>query len=260
MRRIRVITALLLCLSAVAAPPKHLPQNWSAIDWDWFYTTPQGSKLIPYGWALALEQAGNDKLFLADGLARLGYLPNAKSPDNPDGLPAGFVRDPALAGDHLGMTCAACHTSQVNYKDTIYQIDGAPTDADLFGLLAEMSESLQAANASDPKFLRFAGRVLGTKNNAARRADLYSKVKAFSRYFSDFVAATASPTQWGPARADAFGAIFNRVTAIDLNIPSNNRTPNAPVSYPFLWDTSWHNVVQWNGSAPNTHAVLRLRS
>ena len=43
-----------------------------------------------------------------------------------------------------------------------------------------------------------------------------------------------------------------------MNIPANNRTPNAPVSYPFLWDTSWHNVVQWNGSAPNQLAILRL--
>ena len=34
--------------------------------------------------------------------------------------------------------------------------------------------------------------------------------------------------------------------------------PNAPVSYPFLWDTHWHNVVQWNGSAPNDLVIQRL--
>jgi mono/diheme cytochrome c family protein len=52
--------------------------------------------------------------------------------------------------------------------------------------------------------------------------------------------------------------IFNRATAIDLKEPDNNHPPNAPVSYPFLWDTSWHNLVQWNGSAPNKLAVERL--
>jgi hypothetical protein len=52
--------------------------------------------------------------------------------------------------------------------------------------------------------------------------------------------------------------IFNRVTSIDLNIPANSKPPDAPVSYPFLWDTSWHNKVQWNGVAPNSFAVERL--
>lgn len=258
MRKLALL--LLLATSALAAPPQHLPQNWSATDWDWFYTTPQGSKLIPYAWGLSLERVDDETLFFADGLARLGYLPNAKSGDNPDGLPVGFVRDPGLAGDHIGMTCAACHTSQVNYKGNVYQVDGAPTDADLFGFLAEISEAVQAnsVSATDPKFLRFAGRVLGAKNGPKARAKLYSQVKAFSKDFSDFIAATTSPTSWGRSRADAFGAIFNRVTAIDLGIPANNRPPNAPVSYPFLWDTGWHNVVQWNGSAPNQHAALRL--
>jgi hypothetical protein len=243
-----------------AAPPEHLPQNWSADDWDWFYTTPQGSKLIPFNWATALERPYDDTLFLADSLARFGYLPNPKSSWNPDGLPVGFVRDPGLAGAHLGMTCAACHTNQIDYGGRSYQVDGAPTDADLFGFLAEISESLEATtvSATDPKFLRFAGRVLGKNNNRYSRAKLFTNLQGFSRYFFDFVSATTSNASWGRSRADAFGAIFNRVTAIDLNLPSNNRPPDAPVSYPFLWDTSWHDKVQWNGSAPNQLAVLRL--
>jgi hypothetical protein len=30
------------------------------------------------------------------------------------------------------------------------------------------------------------------------------------------------------------------------------------VSVPFVWDSHWHDVVQWNGSAPNTFAFQRL--
>ena len=270
----RVLLAILVAVSlqtaiANAAGPQYLDQNWSETDRQWFYTTPQGSKLIPYSWALALEKASDQTLFFADGPVRLGYLPNPKSATNPDGLPVGFVRDRGLTRDHLGMTCAACHTNTVSWQGTDYRIDGGPADADLFELLAEMSESISATSASqsDPKFQRFAKRVLGSKNNLVSRTALFIELKKFDRYFSDFVAATTPATSWGRARADAFGAIFNRVTAIDLppappstapNIPANNRTPNAPVSYPFLWDTSWHNVVQWNGSAPNQLAILRL--
>jgi hypothetical protein len=258
----RHLAALIVFLSstAFAATPQYLPQNWSETDRQWFYTTPQGSKLIKYSWALNLERASDETLFFADGLAHLGYLPNPKSAVNPDGLPVGFVKDTSLLGNDLGMTCAACHTNQIEYQGTAYRIDGGPTDGDLFGFLAEMGESLTATSASrtSPKFLRFAKRVLGSHNNFIARDALYRELKKYTSYFTTFVDDTLPTTQWGRARADAFGAIFNRVTVIDLKIPANNRTPNAPVSYPFLWDTSWHNVVQWNGSAPNQLAILRL--
>src|SRR4051812_8409808 len=258
----RHFAALLVLLSstAFAAAPQYLPQNWSETDRQWFYTTPQGSKLIKYSWALNLERATDETLFFADGLARLGYLPNPKSAVNPDGLPVGFVKDTSLLGNDLGMTCAACHTNDIEYQGTMYRIDGGPTGGDLFGFLAEIGESLTATSASrtSPKFLRFAKRVLGSHNNFVERDLLYRELKKYTSYFNTFVTDTTPTTQWGPTRADAFGAIFNRVTVIDLKIPANNRPPNAPVSYPFLWDTSWHNVVQWNGSAPNQLAILRL--
>ncbi len=53
--------------------------------------------------------------------------------------------------------------------------------------------------------------------------------------------------------------IFNRATGIDLNQwDSNIAPPDAPVSVPFVWDSHWHDVVQWNGSAPNSFAYQRL--
>jgi mono/diheme cytochrome c family protein len=52
--------------------------------------------------------------------------------------------------------------------------------------------------------------------------------------------------------------IFNRATGIDLNRWENTRPPDAPVSLPFLWDTHWHDFVQWNASAPNAIALQRL--
>jgi hypothetical protein len=255
------LMAVLCAASVMAAPPQYLDQNWKQTDREWFYSRPQGSKMMPYSWALALEMPNSEALFFSDDLARFGYLSNGKNKANHDGLPVGFVRDTANAGDSLGMTCAACHTGRIDYKGVSYQIDGAPTDADLLNLLAEFDESLlvtRGENASNPKFARFAKRVLGHGNTAKARAALYKRLVTFSKYFDEFVVATIPASPWGRARADAFGAIFNRVTAIDLHYPKNNRPPDAPVSYPFLWDTSWHDKVQWNGSAPNEFAVLRL--
>jgi hypothetical protein len=59
----------------------------------------------------------------------------------------------------------------------------------------------------------------------------------------------------GHGRVDAFGVIFNQVVGRDIHMDShelgNVVTPNAPVSYPVLWDTPHMGRVQWNGSANN---------
>src|SRR5258708_5173985 len=71
-----------------------LNQGWQEGQRQQFYTTSQGSQMMPLDWFLSLEQADNEQLFLNDGLDRYGYLPNAKSAQNPWGLPVGFVQDP----------------------------------------------------------------------------------------------------------------------------------------------------------------------
>lgn len=250
MRKLGWAFLVAIVCAANAAEPVHLDQNWSEDDWQWFYTTPQGSKLVPYAWAMALERA-NDQTLWARNLDRFWFLPNRVGSNNPDGLPVGIVRD----GAHLGLTCAACHTNQVEVRGTTYQIDGAPTNADLFAFLADLAASLNATakSAGDPKFVRFAERVGGDP------ATLFADLKKFNTYFQQYMKdSTPDVAKWGRARTDAFGMIFNRVTSIDLKLPGNSVKPNAPVSYPFLWDTSWHNVVQWNGSAPNRLVVERL--
>ncbi|WP_271581268.1 hypothetical protein [Bradyrhizobium sp. CCBAU 45389] len=51
-----------------------------------FYMRDQGSRLLTLSWMQALKQR-NGQPFLADGLARYGYLPN---PGNKASLPIGF--------------------------------------------------------------------------------------------------------------------------------------------------------------------------
>jgi hypothetical protein len=112
--------------------------------------------------------------------------------------------------------------------------------------------------ASDAAFQPFATRVLGTTATDQQKLALYDQLKAFDQSFAAFVAASTPDTPWGSMRTDAFGMIFNRVSAIDLNLPKNNRAPNAPVSYPFLWDAPHQPRVQWNGLLPNATAFDAL--
>lgn len=254
--RLAIAAAVLAWVSVVTTQsgPASLDQGWTAEQRTWFYTTTQGSQLLPYSWYLALEQPGGGLPFNADHLARYGYLENRAA--NPDNLPLGFVKD--LEQDQLGLTCAACHTNEITFAGKTWRIDGAPTDADTWAFLRDLEASLRetAASQADDRYRRFATRV--TARTRAPEATLYADLRKFSEYFTKFLDSSRTADPWGRARIDAFGMIFNRATGIDLDNWSNTSPPNAPVSVPFLWDTHWHDVVQWNGSAPNILAFQRL--
>ncbi|PTR14379.1 hypothetical protein C8R31_10651 [Nitrosospira sp. Nsp2] len=240
--------------------PVYMNQGWASSDRTVFYTTSQGSQLMPYSWFLALEQPDNETLFRVDNLARFGYLPNADKRNNPDGLPLGFVKDDADNNDWVGMNCSACHTSQFKFAGRTLQIDGGPTDADFWAFISELGIAVSQTSTSPThaKFKRFANRVLSPTHSQENELLLYRYLKDFSDEFNQLLTSSNSNVAWGRARLDAFGMIFNRATAIDLGDWGNAHKANAPVSYPFLWGTHWHNVVQWNGSAPNTLEIERL--
>jgi hypothetical protein len=130
-------------------------QGWSAADRDIFYTTSQGSHMMPYAFFKALRCLDIDQPFAADQLQRYGYLPNAVSASNPEGLPVGFVIDDSTSPEQLGMTCAACHTAQMEYqKDGVtraMRLDGAPSNADFQRFLTDL---LAASRASTPRSMR----------------------------------------------------------------------------------------------------------
>src|SRR5262245_46741636 len=102
------------------------------------------------------------------------------------------------------------------------------------------------------RFDAFAKSVLGAGYMAAKAAQLKEAFGKWVAQFGEFMDRSlpaASP--WGPARLDAFGMIFNRVTGRDLGLPGNIKTADAPVSYPFLWNASRQDRTQWNGGVPN---------
>jgi hypothetical protein len=241
--------------SAAAPPLQYAKQGWTADERQAFYTTTQGSHMMPWLWFKALRRLDADEPFGGDQLQRYGYLPNGKSRQNPEGLPVGFVIDGDTSTGYFGMTCAACHTAEIEYqKDGATQqlrIDGAPATANFQLFLTELTVASRATLNDADRFRNFAHAVLGSRYSTTRTNRLKSDFAAWVKQFGDFMDKSLPPSPWGPARLDAFGMIFNRVAGKDLNIPDNIKAADAPVSYPFLWNASRQDRTQWNGGVPN---------
>lgn len=238
-----------------------LCQNWNPREQQEFWFLSQGSQILPYRWFLALEQAGSETLFRDDShMDGLRYLPQRATTMNPDALPIGFTKDSAKGNDDyaetsdqwLGITCAACHTGQVEFNGRKMLIDGAPTMADLEGFMGALAGAMQTTLDDKAKFDRFAERVLGTGNlTGGAEVKLRQQLAAMTKIRREWNERNKGASPYGFARLDAIGAIFNEVAATALKIPGNRKPADAPVSYPFIWDTPQHDRVQWNGSVEN---------
>jgi hypothetical protein len=250
--------AVLAHLSVLQASAQTTPEfvnqgpNWTAATRADFYSRDQGSRMIPLAWLRALKQP-NGQPFLADSLGRYGYLPN---PANSDQLPVGFTASGPTGSRTVGMTCAACHTRQVTAEGKSYRIDGGPGIVDFQSFLADLDSAVGQVRGSDAAFNSFANAVL---NSTAPDPDdvvaLHQNVDAwYLRYHTLITRALPTPA-WGPARLDAVGMIFNRLTGLDLGPPpnyiiaSNIKRADAPVRYPFLWNAPVQDETQWPGFA-----------
>jgi hypothetical protein len=293
---------------------KYLVQGWTPADSVWFYTTTQGSDMLPYDFFMALEKSGTSELFRSnDNLNYFRYLPQKATLSNPDALPVGFVRDSYKGKDYLGFTCAACHTSQVNYKGVGIRIDGGGAGTDMDSFLQALTDAVSATQNNADVRSRFVKRVIDRGNYSSEDAVL-KDLQTYGQRLSMYNVVNHSENPYGYSRLDAFGRIYNRVlehlvtqeelkellneTAGDLVregrltqeevdsiqqqqkgggvLSSNQRDhlvlrlsrvlplkaqlklmqkifnrPDAPVSYPFLWDIPQHDYVQWDGLGVN---------
>jgi mono/diheme cytochrome c family protein len=299
---------------------EYLPsQNWQPADSLWFYSVTQGSNMMPYDFFMVLEKKGAPEPFRSnENMNRYRYLPQKATSSNPDALPVGFVKDTYKGNDYIGLTCAACHTGQINYKGKGIRIDGGPAGADMETFVADIVRAMKATLEDGETRKRFVENVLARgkyKTNAEVEADLRKYILRLTNY----ITINYSTTHYGYARLDAFGRIYNRVLEHTVNVKAlrellrdpmvmrkdvlseeeldaifrdvdNVRVlsgeqrdrivenlmkalngkkgrdaleslwklrtklfnmPNAPVSYPFLWDTPQHDYVQWNGLTEN---------
>lgn len=240
-----------------------LRQGWTEDSQEEFYYTSQGSQILPYDWFLALEQASGKKLFRANNnISAMAYIPTAPTERNPDALPVGFARasNPLQTTDDapyyeswVGMTCAACHSTEVESNGVVMRVNGGPALADFQLFNAALIESLEATLKYKGKFNRFAKKVLDTDNSLQRetlRRDLKAQA-ARLQYRTSINHSDKNQPDYGYGRVDAIGEIFNQITTIFNHSPENARSSTAPVSYPFLWGTHQSDFVQWTGFAPN---------
>ena len=271
--------ALALVLVAVAGcsgPPErklprrlvHSKQGWTPRDRATYYYTPQGTELrgLRYNWFRYLEMPfSRQRLADPKFLARFGFLYDPEQlepgydppPWNPANLPVGFTSHvDRLSGEAvLGLSCAACHTGQIEYRGTALRIDGgqalhevAATTPGAF--IPTVLVALQFTYADPFKFDRFARRVLGVdypESKAKLSNALGETIDAFAIEGYRALVGGLYPTEGGPGRIDALEHIANTVFATNLD-PDNYKVGNAPVSYPSVWDIWKYDWVQWNGS------------
>ena len=238
-------------------------QNWPTDQRQWYYHTSQGTVLLPYKWFMALEQPkikifGDVPRFHDTSyLVRFGFLPGTTDYQNPDGLPVGLAKGTVTdleTGDPVevvGLTCAACHTGQIEYQGKGIRIDGGSATVDLASFQTELGYAVGFAAKIPFRFDRFAKAVLGenaTKEEKSKLRAQFDKVlnagldekdqAAKKNLYPDFV---------GFGRTDALGRIGNFVFGTELN-NNNLEVANAPVSFPPLWYASWLDWVQYNSS------------
>lgn len=244
-------------------PPRTVDQGtaWTADARNAFYVGDQGSQIMSLRWMEALKQP-NGAPFLADSLNRYGYLPNDKPAAA--GLPVGFTAAGPKGSEQIGMTCAACHTRQIDVGGVPYRIDGGPGVVDFQPFLADLDVAVNTVLTDDAAFKAFARAVLGGNDSPANATKLRQDVTAWFLRYDTLVKAALPKNPWGPSRLDAVAMIFDRLTGLDLGPPpsyliaSNIQVASAPVRYPFLWNAPIQDFTQWPGFAANGDDLLGL--
>jgi len=240
---------------------EYAEQHWTAEQRQWFYHVGQGTELLPYKWFVALEQPkikvfGDVPMFSdREYLARFGFLPDGKSSQNPDGLPVGFAKDTVVDPDSgetvdvVGLSCAACHTGQLEYKGKGVRIDGGAGTPDLASFQTELGYAVGFTAKVPFRFDRFARRVLGENASSDQKAKLKADFDAvLNKGLAEKAAGDAGnlyAAAGGFGRTDALARIGNFVFGTELD-NSNLRVADAPVNFPPLWYASWFSWVQYN--------------
>lgn len=170
-----------------------LEQGWTDTERLQYHYTSQGTATIPmpYEWFVSLEQPLSKDIkkdiqhktlsepgYLSD---TLGFIPGVQDDQlNPKGLPVGFALQPNFPNEvlerrvnALGLTCAACHTGQMEVNGQRIMFDGGAATSDLTALTAVVAKTMLETRMLPTRFNRFAKRVLtleGKENTPVNRA------------------------------------------------------------------------------------------
>nr|WP_310523739.1 di-heme-cytochrome C peroxidase [Polymorphobacter sp.] len=275
-----LVALALLCTACVKSDAgPQAKQGWSRAETLNWYHGSQGSRLMPKAWFEALEVANSaDRFFTIRRMQAFGYI--APDADDKSGLPIGFAvdftDDSKLKRTQLrwftgqgpkepwiGLNCAACHTAEIRGGEENLRIEGGPGMGDFQSLVEQLDLSIEATLANPDKFQRFAVAVLGPEKLAQDSARLRGELARLAAWeqlikaANDPAVAGRETVRYGHARLDAVGHILNKVAVLATydapmgSKPQFSAPADAPVSYPFIWNTQQHDRVQWNGIAAN---------
>jgi RoxA-like, cytochrome c-like len=120
-----------------------------------FYHLSQGAEILPWILLTAVDVAdpGSARPFV-ENLGRYGLLPD---PGRQDGLPVGLAvaSNPFTFGmKFVGVTCAACHVSELHYNGKAVRVDGAPNMFNLQLFYSQAVDALTAAMSDRGKLWR----------------------------------------------------------------------------------------------------------
>jgi hypothetical protein len=265
-------------------PAAQGPQGWSSAETNAWYTVSQGSRLVPQAWIDALEQPDKQAPFLDPAyIEGFRYLPHPAGAPSLDpscptdpALPLGFAvdcqSDASLSITKLrwktgqsdrepwvGMNCSACHTAELTYQGKTVRIDGGPTMADFQSFTEALDNALQQTLSDPARFSRFAAKVLGAGAPPADSTALHDALARLVGWNAQIARLNGTQTsdpiiRYGFGRLDAIGHIFNKAALVGMaNNPADQlgNPSDAPVSYPFLWNITQQDKVEWNGLADN---------
>jgi processive rubber oxygenase RoxA-like protein len=259
--------------AAMEEKPVWLNQQWTPQQRDWFHHADQGTQTfgIPYEWFIALEQPAlslsSPGLFSDTAyLDRYGFIPAWADPGNSD-LPIGFAhggRVEEVSGEtllnpqtkqpmtSLGLTCAACHTGRFTYQGKTVLVDGGPALTNIQKFQQAIGLSIIYTRLVPGRFIRFADRVLGPGASDEAKAKLHAQFMDVYKQVTDVHNLENSvkdhTIEEGFTRLDALTRIGNTVFALDIDHHENFLGYSAPVHYPRIWNVSWFEWVQYNGS------------
>ena len=270
MKKIRLFfLSLALSSSAFAAPDagqvKWLDQGWTKNERDYWHYKSLGQALAPVSWLKSIERNESTTLLMdRTHLEKRGFLFEEKNKHNPNDLPIGFAVAPkgSTVQGHVGLSCSACHTSQIQYQGKSIRIDGGSANFDISDLLGEFYTSLYSTFKDKDKWNRFVARVQATddisdselnKQIASVLNDMAWNTDATSK-------APGLATEPGPGRADALNRIGNYVFGQRLLEPANYHKAQAPANYPPLWNIWRFNWVHYNASfsQPMARNILQV--
>jgi mono/diheme cytochrome c family protein len=254
------VVAAAVLLAAVAAVRTgstqdviRLQQGWSPDREQTFYYTPQCTAIMPVSWLRALEAADGKPVMTPEHMRRLGFLYDGRTAaGNPYNWPIGFAVDSGAkfgGVPMVGLTCAACHTSEIHYRGSVVRVDGGQANIDLDAFKRLLNEALLKTGSDPARKAAFERRAAEFGFPQDRIAAAFEqRYQALRAGLPERQAYLAHATAAGPGRNDALAAIALQVFNYDIGVSTNTNVASAPVDYPFLWDIGKLNWVQYNAS------------